>query len=624
MSFLKRHSSRRLQAAGLILIALTLPAAAPLAAQQQADPYADARRAFGEGRYTLAAEILDNALRTGGLGQHRASAWLLLAASWLGADAPEPALQALEGLSREYPEGPYLLERDWLTGRAHARAGRFYEAASRYALVAAAEPDSRLARAARDEVAEIVGYNLSTAELERLGVDLAGTDLKAWIAVLAAAELADRGDLQRARRVLERVVAESPVGDYRADIADQLETLRERITSEGPGGLVIGVLAPLSGPDAEAGAEILNAARLAVGMSEAEIELRVRDTGGSLSGTVEGTLALINEDGAGILIGPWQEELAYITAGLAELADIPIILPHSRGSAAPRLGENVFQLQATPTIQARAMADAAMDSLGMHTFAVLAPFSGPERDFAEIFLARVEEKGGSVIAYQEYFPGAADWQVQLNEIRFRGLAMSLADTAGIAIDDRNALAEANEDTLENLVPVGSIDGLLVPGLSVNDCVYIATQVKFFNLVTTILGGSAWNSYSVINQGGAYVNGAIFTDTWSIAHTSMPQIDFANAYHTLYGSQPERAATMTWDAVRLAMTAWRMVEGGTEDRGTVLRRWLAGVSAYEGASGPINLERNARTNNTVYFLTIAGRRIEPFRFISAADVPPPGR
>jgi len=609
--------------AGMALTIVLLSAGSVLPAQQEADPYESARRSFGEGRYTLAAETLDNALRTGGLGEHRASAWLLLAASWLGADAPEPALQALDGLEREYPGGPYLLEREWLAGRAHARAGRFFEAAGSYMAVVEAEPDSRLGRAARDAVAGIIGYNLQTAELERLGIDLAGTDLKAWIAVLAAAELADRGDLQRARQVLERIELEAPAQGYRTDIAGELMALTERMTSEGPAGLVIGVLAPLTGPDSGAGAQILNAARLAVGMSEAEIDLRVRDTGGSLSGTIEGALSLINQDGASILIGPWQEELAYITAGMAQMADVPIILPHSRSSTAPRLGRNVFQLQATSAIQARALADAAIDSLGMHTFAVLAPFSGPERDFAENFMTRVEERGGSVVAYQEYFPPADDFQPQLREIRRQGLAISLADTAGISIDDRAAVAEADEDTL-GLVPVGSIDGLLAPGTNVNEATYIAFHVKFFNLVTTILGGPAWNSYSVINQGGDYVNGAIFTDTWSFGYTSMPQIDFANAYHSLYGSQPGRAATLTWDAVRLAMTAWRMTGTGADDRSMALRRWLAGVSSYEGASGPINLERNARANDAVFFLTIAGDRIEPFRFVPAADVPPPGR
>ncbi len=612
-------------AGALLAVLVALPAPGPVGAQQTEDPYRTAHRYFSEGRFTLAAETLEAALRTGGLGEHRASAWLLLAAARLGADAPEPALQALDGLAREYPDGPYLIEREWLTGRAHARAGRYAEAARSYVGVVTADPDSRLGRAARDAVAEIIGYNLDTAELERLGIDLAGSDLKAWIAALAATELAERGDLPRARRILERIEAEAPGAGYGAPAAEALETLVGRLTAEGPAGFVIGVLAPLSGPDARPGAEIRNAAMLAVGMSEDEVELRLRDTAGSLIGTIESTLALINEDGAQVIIGPYQEDLAYIVAALAELGNIPIVLPHSRGSTAPRLGENVFQLQATSATQARALADAAMDSLGMQTFAVLTPFSGSERDFAEAFTLRVEEKGGSVIAYQEYFPGAADWQVQLEEIRFAGLRLSLADTAGISVDDREALVEANQDTLEELVPVGSIDGLLVPGSSVEEAVYIATQVKFKNLVTTILGGPVWNSFNVINQGREYVNGVIFTDTWSFGYTSMPQIDFANAYYATYGAQPGRAATLTWDAVRLAMTAWRMAGGeAVSDRVLALRRWLAGVSAYEGASGPINLVRNARANDMVFFFTITDERIEPYRFPPPAEVPPPGR
>jgi len=105
----------------------TVSKAAPVQ-QEDENPYLRARQLFREGRFSLTVEILETALTTGDLGPSRASAWLLLAAARLGADAPEPALTALDGLDREYPDGPYLQERRWLRGRAHSRAGRYYEA----------------------------------------------------------------------------------------------------------------------------------------------------------------------------------------------------------------------------------------------------------------------------------------------------------------------------------------------------------------------------------------------------------------------------------------------------------------------------------------------------------------
>ena len=81
--------------------------------QQAADPYQEALALFREGRYARAVDVVQRALETGGLGEHRASGWLLLAAAHLGVDAPQQAQGALDGLEREYPEGPYLLERRW-------------------------------------------------------------------------------------------------------------------------------------------------------------------------------------------------------------------------------------------------------------------------------------------------------------------------------------------------------------------------------------------------------------------------------------------------------------------------------------------------------------------------------
>ncbi len=87
--------------------------------QEEENPYLRARQLFREGRFSRSIEILDTALTAGNLGPSRASAWLLLAAARLGADAPELALTALDGLDREYPDGPYLRERRWLRGRSH-------------------------------------------------------------------------------------------------------------------------------------------------------------------------------------------------------------------------------------------------------------------------------------------------------------------------------------------------------------------------------------------------------------------------------------------------------------------------------------------------------------------------
>jgi len=592
--------------------------------QAEEDPYRRARQFFQEGRYSRTAEILEAALRTGGLGPYRASAWLLLAAARLGADAPEPALQALDGLDREYPDGPYLLEREWLRGRAHGRAGRFFEAAQVYAGVVERDPQSRLAGAARDELAALVAQRLDAYELQRLGYEWVGTDLKGWLAAVTIEELAGRGDLARARRLLEGIEAETPEGGYGQATAERLAELSVRLESAGPAGFVLGVLAPLTGPDAELGRDIIDAVRLAVAAAQIDVRLAVRNTQGLLEGTVKGTLSLIQDEGAHILLGPLVEDWALVAAGIAEGLNVPIILPHTQSAVTPTLGENVYQLQATPRIQAEALADAAIDSLGMLTFAVLSPLAGSGPDFAEAFITRVEEKGGNIIAHQQYFPETADYQIQLEAIRRAALMLSLADTSNIRVTNEVAIREANLDTLGDPVPVGSLDALVVPANDPMAAVQIALQTDFVYLVTTILGGSAWNSYEVIRSGRHYVNGVVFTDAYSVGKTSMPQIEFANQHYAAYSRHPGRVATFAYDAAWLALTAWQMVPAGSvgADRRGAMRRWLSGVSSFEGATGPINLSRNARINDNVYLLQIRQDAIVPLTVMPSAAVPPP--
>jgi ABC-type branched-subunit amino acid transport system substrate-binding protein len=118
---------------------------------------------------------------------------------------------------------------------------------------------------------------------------------------------------------------------------------------------------------------------------------------------------------------------------------------------------------------------------------------------------------------------------------------------------------------------------------------------------------------------------IFTDAYSIGHTSMPQIDFANQYYAAYSRQPERPATFAYDAAKLAMAAWQMAppDAVGADRRRAMRRWLSDVSSFEGTSGPINFNRNDRVNDNVFLMRIQQDLIVPLK-ITPAVVIPPGR
>ena len=85
-SFLSRPQTASLpMTVAVLLLLLTVSASASSSAQningiavEQPDPYTQALDYFRQGRYARTVEILQPALQAGGLGNRRASAWLLL------------------------------------------------------------------------------------------------------------------------------------------------------------------------------------------------------------------------------------------------------------------------------------------------------------------------------------------------------------------------------------------------------------------------------------------------------------------------------------------------------------------------------------------------------------------
>ncbi|MBL7033099.1 MAG: hypothetical protein ISR91_03050, partial [Candidatus Delongbacteria bacterium] len=103
-----------------------------------------------------------------------------------------------------------------------------------------------------------------------------------------------------------------------------------------------------------------------------------------------------------------------------------VICPDRSQPATPAL--HTISLQLDPQLQARTLAVLALDTLGMHAFALLAPADSLGRTLAREFSSIAAARGDTVLFTSYFFPGSDDIGKQLTEMRLFGLNLDFRDS----------------------------------------------------------------------------------------------------------------------------------------------------------------------------------------------------
>ncbi len=341
-------------------------------------------------------------------------------------------------------------------------------------------------------------------------------------------------------------------------------------------GIAIGFYGALTGPEATFALSGKNGARLAIeeinrsgGVLGERIDLLVEDDRNDPSEAASVVSKLITRDHVVALIGENASSRTLAAAPIAQSYRVPMVSPSSTNIQVTQKGDYIFRVCFIDPNQGKALAVFARQTLRAATAAILVDArSDYSVGLAEAFRENFTAAGGRVAAELKYSEGDSDFSAQLTAIRPE-----------------------------------KPDVLVVPGYY-TDAGLIARQARSLGLAATLLGADGWDSPKLAEIGGAAVEGAYFSNHYSVEDPSPAVRKFVEVYRHAYGSLPDSIAALSYDAARLIADAIRRA-GSTE--GKRLRDALASTRDFPGVTGAITMDANRNPMKLPVILKVEGGR-----------------
>jgi ABC-type branched-subunit amino acid transport system substrate-binding protein len=309
------------------------------------------------------------------------------------------------------------------------------------------------------------------------------------------------------------VVKPSNIGPQAAPTAPVSAT---PVPPSGGQGVKVALLLPLSGPNAELGKAMLEAAQLALFTTGTDkLTLVPRDTTGTADGAAKAAKSAI-DDGAKLILGPLIADEVVAVRPIAQAANVNVIGFATKTEVA---GGNVFLMGFLPKQEVVREVAYARDQ-GLGRFAALAPNS-PYGHLMGDALRDVATASGGTVTRVEYFDT-------------RGSDASAAIKRLLPAAAGPAAAGAPFDAL--LLPTGG-DQLRQVAAQLRNAGVDSTK-------TRLLGSGLWDDPSI--AGDPNLAGGWFG-------ASPPDIrhEFESRYQGAYGRVPPRLASLGFDAAALA-------------------------------------------------------------------------
>jgi branched-chain amino acid transport system substrate-binding protein len=319
------------------------------------------------------------------------------------------------------------------------------------------------------------------------------------------------------------------------------------------GRIVVGLLVPLSGPQAEIGKALLDAAQMALfDMGDEKFTLVPRDTGGTPDGAAKAANAVLDE-GAKLILGPLLAAEVTAAAPIARRAGVPVVAFSSDTSVA---GDGVFLLGLLPREQVIRVVGFAV-AKGRTRFAALVPDNAYGTTVMDALEDAAGNSNGVVTQVERFTPGgdATEAVKRLANYGARHDALE-AQMAGLSVKtdevSRQALARLKE---MDAVGAVSFDAVMIAegGEKLRG---VAPLLPYYDVDTRkvqVLGTALWNDPALGTE-PTLVGG------WFAAPEPVPRAEFAARFENVTGHRPHGLASLGYDAVALAAVLARGDQG----------------------------------------------------------------
>ena len=330
----------------------------------------------------------------------------------------------------------------------------------------------------------------------------------------------------------------------------------------GPPQVRVGLLLPLTGPEAALGRSLMNAAALALfDFADDRLALLPRDTGGTAGGAASAARAALG-GGAALLLGPVFSSSLAAAAPVARAAGRNVV---SFSNSRPAAGRGAFLMGLLPAQQIRRVVGYAR-SRGYARIAAILPDTPFGRQVAPGLAALVAEAGGALVR-----------------------AETVGDDAGAADAAVRALKEPGYDAL-------------LLALSGDRLREVAAFLPYHDVDTgriKVLGLSSWAADRL--GGEPALRGA-----WFAAPSAAAARGFADRYREVFGAAPDPLAGLAYDAAALAAVLAR--SGSDFGEAT-----LTDPRGFAGAAGIFRFRRDGVSEHGLSVFEVqasAAREIDP--------------
>ena len=333
------------------------------------------------------------------------------------------------------------------------------------------------------------------------------------------------------------------------------------------GTVKVGLLLPLSGPGANVGSEMLNAAQIALfDLGEERFTLLPRDTKGSPAEAAEAARKLI-ADGAKLILGPLFATEVDAAAPVAHASGVNLL---AFSNDWQRAGNGTYILGFVPADQvARIVGYAHLR--GLSRIAVLAP----RNPYGDAVIAALHDsaqrQGVTVVREERYTADNAD------------LAAAVARLGGGAKPAPAPAAAAPAAPASPPAPAatpagGAFDALLIAdgGERLKAIAPLLATNHIDPARVRLLGTGLWDDPGVARLPG--IAGA-----WFAAPAPQARADFEGRFEGLYHHRPARLATLAYDATALAAVLARLPAATSFDAIS-----LTNPSGFAGVDGIFRL------------------------------------
>jgi ABC-type branched-subunit amino acid transport system substrate-binding protein len=335
----------------------------------------------------------------------------------------------------------------------------------------------------------------------------------------------------------------------------------------GAGSVRVAMLLPMTGGGSASSIATVfrNTAELALSdFQGADVQILVKDTGGTAEGARAAAQAAINE-GAEMLLGPVFAPAVGGAASVARAAGVPVIAFSSDESVASR---GVYLLSFLPRGDvSRVISHAARE--GRRSFAAILPDDTYGAVVEAAFRQEVGRAGARIVAIERY---------KLNG----------SDTTDLAEKVGKVAANASQ-----------IDAIFVPAGNVAPFVAQSLSTGGVNLGTTkLLGSGQWDNQQVLNA-------APLAGAWYPGPDAAGFDAFAQRYAARYGSRPPRNSSLAYDGTILAAGLVR-----SAGQARFSERVLTNRDGFLGIDGVFRFERDGTNQRglAIYEVTGKGSRI----------------